>query len=58
MPYNNLPREKWPKMEKCTADLKAKGKVDNIYAVCYSSIMGTIKKDLGNRREKSIKSKK
>lgn len=40
MPYSNLPKHLWGKMERCTADLKAKGeKGDKIYAICYSSIM-------------------
>lgn len=39
MPYSNLPKRLWPRMEKCVADVKAKGKVDNAYAICYTSIM-------------------
>jgi hypothetical protein len=41
MPYANLPKSLWPKMERCVADVKAKrGKKVNAYAVCYSSIVG------------------
>jgi hypothetical protein len=40
MPYSNVPKHLWPKFERCTAALKAKGETgDKIYAICYSSIM-------------------
>ena len=40
MPYSNLPKSKWDEMERCVAKMKAKGGIDNPYAVCYSSITG------------------
>lgn len=43
MPYKNLPKSKWDEMEKCIADVRAGGGVDNPYAVCYASIMGKAK---------------
>jgi len=39
MPYANLPKSLWPRMEKCVADVKAKGDVKNAYAICYTSVM-------------------
>lgn len=55
MPYQNMPESKWPKMEKCVAEVKAKGKVNNAYAVCYSSIMGDLSKKLAERHVKKNK---
>ena len=52
MPYSNLPKSKWVKMERCVASVK--GKVDNPYAVCYNSLMGGAKRALKNK----VKSKK
>lgn len=40
MPYSNLPKALWPKMERCVAHVKAKNPSANAYAVCYSSIVG------------------
>lgn len=34
-----MPRELWNLMESCSAKLKKEGKVKNVYAVCYNSIM-------------------
>lgn len=40
MPYNNLPKSKWIKMEHCVKEIKEKGEKDlNPYAVCHKSIM-------------------
>ena len=52
MPYSNLPKSKWGQMERCTADVKAKGKVKNPYAVCYSAIMtaGKLSKRKKNKK--------
>ena len=44
MPYPNMPKDKWDEMERCVAEVKARGGVDNPYAVCYDSIMGKKKK--------------
>jgi hypothetical protein len=41
MPYSNVPKNLWPKMEKCVADVKAKGKGKNAYAICYASVVGS-----------------
>jgi len=49
MPYSNVPKSKWPKMERCVAKCKtrqggkAKGRY-NCYAVCYTSIVGKKRK--------------
>lgn len=45
MPWSNVPKEKWPQMERCVNDLKAKGKSEeSANAICYTSIMGDKKK--------------
>jgi hypothetical protein len=41
MPYSNVPKALWPQMEKCVADVKAKGKGKNAYAICYASVVGS-----------------
>lgn len=41
MPYANMPKSMWARMDRCVADVKAKGKSKNAYAICYSSIMGS-----------------
>ena len=46
MPYSNLPKSLWGKMEDCVADVKAKGNVDDPYAVCYASLKEKYKKIL------------
>lgn len=40
MPYDNVPKHLWPKMERCVRDVKAKGKGKNAYAICYASVVG------------------
>jgi hypothetical protein len=41
MPYANMPKSMWARMDRCVTDVKAKGgKNKNAYAVCYASIMG------------------
>jgi len=49
-----MPKEMWGEMEKCVANVKSKGGVDNPYAVCYDSIMGK-KKDSGKKRKWIVK---
>ena len=44
MPYKNMPKKHWGKMERCVRELQRKGGVENPYAVCYESIMGKKKK--------------
>jgi hypothetical protein len=41
MPYDNVPKALWPKMERCVAQVKKKGGSKNAYAVCYSSVVGS-----------------
>src|SRR3990167_4255714 len=62
MPWSNLPKDKWPAMERCTSDLKkdpkfkplkGKTKEESIIAVCYSSIMGNKRKG-GEKMEKPV----
>jgi len=39
MPWNNIPEEKWPEMEKCVLDVMATGKDEkSANAICVSSI--------------------
>ena len=39
MPYANVPKELWGKMDDCVAKVKGKsGK--NAYAICYASVVG------------------
>jgi hypothetical protein len=40
MPYANLPKSLWDKMDRCVRDVKAKNPKVNAYAVCYASITG------------------
>lgn len=44
MPYKNVPKKYWKKMERCVRKVKKKSKGVNPYAVCYSSILGKGKK--------------
>ena len=62
MPWANLPKSKWPAMERCTSDLKkdpnfkplkGKTKEESAIAVCYSSIMGGKGKG-GEKMEKPV----
>lgn len=41
MPYANVPKALWPEMERCVADVKAKGGKKDPYAICYSSVVGS-----------------
>ncbi len=41
MPYANVPKSLWGKMDRCVAHVKAKGDVSNAYAVCYKSVVGS-----------------
>lgn len=53
MPYKNLPKRLWSKMEKCTAELKKKGyKGKSIYAICYTSITRKSRKRRKKRKRK------
>lgn len=44
MPYDNIPRALWPKMDRCVSEVKKKGSKVDPYAVCYSSIVGSAAK--------------
>ena len=44
MPYKNLPKRLWPKMERCVAKVKRSSRGVNPYAVCFASIKGKKKK--------------
>jgi len=53
MPYSNMPKKTWGKMERCVSDLKSQGATESKpYAVCYTSIMNKIKKNLKNKSKK------
>ena len=45
MPYRNLPPNPTiqNKMERCVADVKARGGDKNAYAICYTSLVGKLK---------------
>jgi hypothetical protein len=40
MPYANIPKPLWGKMDDCVAQVKKKGKGKNAYAICYASVVG------------------
>jgi hypothetical protein len=40
MPYSNVPKHLWPKMERCVAHVKSQGDGKNAYAICYKSVVG------------------
>ena len=44
MPYRNIPKSKWGKMERCVRKVRARGGVRNVYAVCVASLKGKKKK--------------
>jgi hypothetical protein len=52
MPYANVPKALWGKMDRCVADVKAKGNVSNAYAVCYKSVVGSGVQDAAKARKK------
>lgn len=52
MPYSNVPKSLWPKMERCVAKVKASGKGKNAYAICYASIVGEGVRKEANKRSK------
>lgn len=41
MPYANIPKPLWGKMDDCVAQVKKKGKSKNAYAICYASVVGS-----------------
>lgn len=53
MPYSNVPKHLWPKMERCVASVKKSGKGKNAYAICYAQIVGgAVHKEAGKRQRK------
>jgi len=52
MPYANMPKSMWARMDRCVTDVKAKGKGKNAYAICYASIMGS---DVASAAKKRLK---
>lgn len=40
MPYSNVPKALWPKMERCVKKVRARGNAKNAYAVCFQSVVG------------------
>lgn len=52
MPYDNVPKALWPKMERCVARVKKQGKGKNAYAICYSSVVGSGVKGAAKSRSK------
>ena len=55
MPYPNMPKSLWSKMERCVADVKRQKGSKNAYAICYDSIMGSHKKSSAKANRKAIK---
>ena len=62
MPWVNIPKSKWPQMEKCVSDLKknpkfkpqrGKTKEESANAICYTSIMGGKRKG-GEKMDKPV----
>jgi len=61
MPYSNLPKEKWPAMDRCVVDVMARQKLPKAraIAICHSSIAGgkkiedIVKDPEQSRRERS-----
>lgn len=41
MPYDNVPKALWGKMDRCVEHVKKKGGSKDPYAVCYSSVVGS-----------------
>lgn len=44
MPYTNVPKSKWAKMERCVKRVKRKKGVKSAHAICHSSVVGKRKK--------------
>ena len=52
MPYPNVPKALWPKMERCVAAVKKSGKGKNAYAICYDSVVGAGVQEAAKKRKK------
>jgi hypothetical protein len=55
MPYDNVPKALWGKMDRCVAKVKAKGGSKDPYAVCYASVVGKGVSDAAKQRKSSRK---
>lgn len=57
MPWSNVPKSLWPKMERCVTKLKGEGKSESsANAMCYSSIVGKgVAKEAKSRLKKGGK---
>lgn len=52
MPYTNMPRSMWPKMDRCVKSVMAQGHdKQGAIAICYASMMG---KDISDKAEKEM----
>lgn len=40
MPYANVPKGLWGKMDRCVEHVKSQGGKKDPYAICYSSVVG------------------
>lgn len=50
MPYNNVPESKTGKMDRCVEGVKKSNPSADPYAICYSSIMGKLKKNYKKKK--------
>lgn len=55
MPYANVPKALWGKMDRCVEHVKKKGGSKDPYAVCYSSVVGSGVSDAAKKRMKGGK---
>lgn len=52
MPYSNVPKALWGKMERCVKEVKKDGKGKNAYAICFKSVVGD---SVANEARKRLK---
>jgi len=52
MPYANVPKALWGKMDRCVEQVKKKGGSKDPYAICYSSVVGSGVSDAAKKRMK------
>lgn len=55
MPYSNVPKSLWGKMDRCVEQVKRKDPKANAYAVCFSSVVGEAAKGAAANRMKGGK---
>ena len=52
MPWSNVPKALWPKMERCVTDVQKKGHTKKeAIAICYTSIVSKGVEDVARRRK-------